>query len=274
MANAELSEGPKALVKGLLILQEIAEHRDGLSLADINRLTAIPKPTVLRLVQPLLDHRLLQLDAEGNYRLGAQCLVLGTSFIEGVDLRAEALDVLADLVSHAGETCHLGVLDGVRVVYIEKVESSHAVRMHSQIGRTNPAYCTGLGKAMLSHAPDDTVEQVIAAGLEPRTPQTITDAAVLRTDLRAARERGFAIDDVENEEGIRCVASPVLDARGRVVAGISIAGPTYRVTQDRLDELGARVQTGAHELSKRIGYLGEFPITHAIVSEGHDDEES
>lgn len=253
------NEGPKALVKALAILTEIANHRDGLSLARLSRQMDMPKPTIHRIVQPLLDHRLLQATEDG-YRLGSQCLVLGTRFIEAIDLRQEAKDVLADLVSHSGETCHLGVMDGLRVVYIEKVESAHAVRMHSRIGSTNPVYSTGLGKAMLSHASDELLEEVIAAGLDQRTVSTLTDPRELRQDLARCYRRGYAVDDVENEEGIRCVAAPVLDNGGRVVAGVSIAGPVHRLTLDRVPDLGVSVRAAALELSKRIGYSGDLPV--------------
>lgn len=252
-------EGPKALVKALAILEEIAKHRDGLSLARLSRDMDMPKPTIHRLVQPMLDHRLLQATDDG-YRLGSQCLVLGTRFIEAVDIRHEARDVLADLVAHSGETCHLGVMDGHQVVYIEKVESAHAVRMHSRIGSTNPVHSTGLGKAMLSHASNECIADVLAGELEQRTPATLTDPDALREDLLVCRQRGYAVDDIENEDGIRCVAAPVLDNRGEVVAGLSIAGPLHRMTPDRSPDLGEHVRAAALELSKRIGYLGDLPV--------------
>lgn len=252
-------ESPKALVKALAILEVIAEHRDGLSLAKLSQSMEIPKPTIHRLVQPLIEHRLLQATDEG-YRLGAQCLVFGTRFIEAVDLRQEARDVLADLVSHSGETCHLGVMDGHRVVYIEKVESAHAVRMHSRVGSTNPVHSTGVGKAMLAHVSAELLDEIVTEGLEQRTPATLTEAGALWEDLARSRERGYAIDDIENEDGIRCVAAPVFDNGGSVVAGLSIAGPVHRVTRDRFAELGERVREAALELSKRIGYLGDLPV--------------
>ncbi|MGH3666085.1 MAG: IclR family transcriptional regulator, partial [Egibacteraceae bacterium] len=187
-------------------------------------------------------------------------LVLGTAFIESLDLREESRDLLADLAAHTGETCHLGVLDGHRIVYIEKVESPHAVRMHSRVGSTNPAHSTGLGKAMLAHCDAEVIAATIAQGLPRRTGRTITDPERLRQELATIRRRGFALDDVENEDGIRCVAAPVLDHKRDVVAGISIAGPTYRLTLDRLQQVGSRVRAAALELSQRIGYPGELPM--------------
>jgi IclR family acetate operon transcriptional repressor len=262
------SGGSKTLVKGIVLLNLVMGRPDGMTLTDISREADLPNPTAHRVLGVLLDQGLLRVDTAGVYRLGPQCLVLGTAFVEGLDIRAESRDLLAALVAHTGETCHLGVLDGHRIVYIEKTESSHAVRMHSRIGSTNLVHSTGLGKAMLAHCDDATVESVIAQGLAARTAHTITDPDRFRTEMGRVRRRGFAVDDVENEEGIRCVAAPVLDHKREVVAGISIAGPTYRLTVDRVSEVGQRVVATALELSQRIGYPGEIPVDPSAIEEG------
>lgn len=261
------SGSSKTLVKALSILDAITQYPGGLSLADISRHTGLAKPTAHRVLGVLANNRLLRADTDGNYRLSTQCLVLGTAFIESLDLRQESRDLLAELVNYSGETCHLGVLDGQRIVYIEKVESSHAVRMHSRVGSTNPVHSTGLGKAMLAHCDEESIDEVIAAGLPPRTERTITDANQLREELAVIRRRGFAIDDIENEDGIRCVAAPVLDHTREVVAGVSISGPTYRVTRDRFEKLGHKVRESSLTLSHRIGYPGELPIEEPPAKE-------
>jgi IclR family acetate operon transcriptional repressor len=150
---------------------------------------------------------------------------------------------------------HLGVLDGSDVVYIEKVESKHAVRMFSQIGRTMPAYSTGVGKAILAFLPEERLERALPERLEARTPATITDKGELRRHLAAVRRRGYSTDEIENEEGIRCVGAPVFDHTGLVCAGISVAGPASRVTSDRIRELGKLVQDAALATSRRIGFV-------------------
>lgn len=262
--TANISGGSKTLVKGIGLLNLVMDHPDGLTLTDISRESDLPKPTAHRFLGVLVDHGLLRVDTAGMYRLGAQCLVLGTAFVDQLDIRAESRDLLAALVSHTGETCHLGVLDGNRIVYIEKTESSHAVRMHSRIGSTNPVHSTGLGKAMLAYCDPEVVQSVIAHGLSRRTANTIVEPHMLRTELQRIRQRGYAVDDVENEEGIRCVAAPVLNHKREVVAGISIAGPTYRLTLDRIDDVGGHVLAAAYELSQRIGYPGEVPVQSSI----------
>lgn len=152
------------------------------------------------------------------------------------------------------ETCHLGVMQFPWVVYLEKVESPLAIRMHSEVGAINPMYCTGLGKALLAFSPPDVVDQVCESELEPRTERTITDPARLRVELARIRERGFAIDDVENEVGIRCVGAPIRGHDGNALAALSLAGPETRLTLEVALELGEQVATVAERISRQLGY--------------------
>jgi DNA-binding IclR family transcriptional regulator len=267
-SNAQMTGSGKTLVKALRLLEAIAHRPEGLTLAEASRLADLPKPTAHRVLGPLVDAHLLRVDSAGAYRLGAQCLVLGTAFLEGLDLREEAREVMSELVERTGETCHLGVLDGTRIVYIEKVESSHAVRMYSRVGRTNPVHSTGLGKAMLAFCDEQVIEGVVSAGLRRRTARTITDAEEFRAELEGIRRRGYAVDNVENEEGIRCVAAPVRDHTGRVIAGISVAGPQYRLTLEQVSDIAVLVRKATDELSSRMGYVNE-----AITRESREDPE-
>jgi DNA-binding IclR family transcriptional regulator len=257
--NTDGRQGPatgaaKTLVKALRILGSVAVNPEGLTLSDLSRICRMPKPTTHRVLGVLVQGGMLRLESDGGYRLGPECLVLGTAFLENLDLRDQARDILLDLVERTGETCHLGVFDGERVVYIEKVESPHPIRMASRVGRTNPAHSTGMGKAMLAFSPEEQIEAIIAAGLEQRTPRTITDPARFRSELAMIAKRGYAIDDIENEESIRCIAAPVFDHEHAVVAGISIAGPEYRLSLGRLVEMADDVREAARELSRRVGY--------------------
>jgi IclR family acetate operon transcriptional repressor len=256
-----VSEPPKSaptpaknLIKGLQILTMIAERDEGLSLSEVSRLSGVPKPTAHRLINVLLECGMIRSGPKDRYLVGPQCLILGNRFLNGLDLRQEAQDLLRELARDTMETCHLGIKEGTRIVYIEKVESPHAVRMYSRVGATNPVHSTALGRAILAYCGEDTVEAVIDSGLECRTPNTITDPNRFRANLAEIKERGFAVDDVENEEGIRCVAAPVFDHSGDVVAGISVSGPEQRITKDRLNDLGIKVVEAAFALSQRLGY--------------------
>jgi IclR family acetate operon transcriptional repressor len=186
------------------------------------------------------------------------------TFLDQLDIRTEALPVLRGLGERTGETVHLGVLDGSDVIYIEKIESTHAVRMFSRIGHTMPAYSTGIGKAILAHLSPDELAQALPEELEPRTPATITERVKLVRHLADIRRRGYSTDDVENEDGIRCVGAPVFDHSGRACAGISIAGPESRVTPDQFPELGALVGEAAMSVSRRIGFDSDAVMAGAL----------
>jgi DNA-binding IclR family transcriptional regulator len=131
--------------------------------------------------------------------------------------------------------------------------------MYSRVGATNPATTTSLGKAILAFSPEDVLESVYALGIPQRTAATVTDVAEARERLVEIRRQGFAVDDVENEEGIRCVAAPILDHQAQPVAGISISGPEHRVTRERVDALAAAVRDAAERVSRGLGYHGAFP---------------
>lgn len=229
-----------------------------MSLAEISRAGALPKPTAHRLLSVLMEAGMVRENASGGYGLGPECLVLGSAFLDGLDLRREARGVLEALVERTGETCHLGIRDGDRVVYVEKVESPQLVRLRSSVGLIAPLHTTALGKALLAYEEAEEVEALFAAGVEKRTANSITDLDEFRRNLDLVRERGFAVDDVENEEGIRCVATPVFDHEGRVIASISVSGPEYRVPSDRLEDLGKEVSDAALTLSRRIGYHSDI----------------
>jgi DNA-binding IclR family transcriptional regulator len=248
--------GSQTLDRALGALLRIGESGSrGLTLAECSATLGYSKPTVHRILRTLAHRGFLRVDRErGLYTLGVANLRLGMAFLEQLDLRSEALPILRELGERTGETVHLGVLDGSDVVYIEKVESTHAVRMFSQIGRTMPAYSTGIGKAILAHLPPDEVAMALPETLEPRTSATITDRAELLRHLAEVRRRGYSTDEIENEDGIRCVGAPVFDHTGIVCAGISVAGPATRVTSERTLELGRLVQASAFSISRRIGH--------------------
>ncbi|HEY8584057.1 MAG TPA: IclR family transcriptional regulator [Capillimicrobium sp.] len=248
-----------ALIKGVAVLDALAAEPSGLGLAEAARASGLPKATVHRLLATLTDLGLARQLGEGRYGLGSRCLALGDAFLHGLDLRAEALAQMRWLVDATGETCHLGVLSDGQIVYIEKLDSPHPIRMHSRVGATNPAATTGLGRAILAFAPDGLVEDVLARGIPARTPATVTDPEQARRRLEDVRRDGFAIDDVENEAAIRCVAAPILDHRAAPVAGISVSGPENRVTPERAAELGPQVRRAAEEVSRALGYAGPFP---------------
>ena len=195
--------------------------------------------------------------SDHRYYLGSHCLALGSQFLDETDMRAEARPILEDLVEETGETTHLGIRDGVNVVYLDKVETKHPVRMYSRVGALSPIYSTGIGKALLAFSDEQLFERVVEAGLDRRTPNTITDPLRLQADLDRVRARRYAIDDVENEDGIRCVAAPIRAANGSALGAISISGPASRIPDERIAELGELVVECTVRLSRTFGFVEE-----------------
>ncbi|MCX4759778.1 IclR family transcriptional regulator [Streptomyces sp. NBC_01275] len=256
-APAARRNASSSLRRALGILMYLAEdrgHPHGVTLTDLAAGLDLSKSTVLRLVAPLREVRLVDQDPEsGRYRLGPQNALLGQAYLERRDTRQITSPVLHRLAEQSGETIHLVTFDFPEIVYIDKVESPRAVRMHSRIGGRLPAYCTATGKVFLAHADVDVVDQVIAAGLPARTPATITSPERLREELALIRERGYAVDDVENEQDIRCVAAPIHDHSGAVTTAVSISGPASRVTRDRLPEIGGLLIAATRDITESLG---------------------
>jgi IclR family KDG regulon transcriptional repressor len=256
--KTDAGAGSQTIDRTLRLLVEIGDGGvDGVSLAECSRRLGYSKATALRILRTLERWRLVEGDATtGAYRLGVATLRLGMIYLENLDLRRVALPVLQELARETGETVHLGVLAGSQVVYIEKVDGSHAVRMFSRVGHTMPSHSTGVGKAILAFLPNDILEDTLPADLERFTPTTITDRRDLLAHFDEIRSRGYAIDNVENEEGIACVGAPVFDHTGGVAAAVSVAGPAHRMSADRIAEYGVLARRGALRLSDLLGYRG------------------
>jgi DNA-binding IclR family transcriptional regulator len=170
-------------------------------------------------------------------------------------LRLQARPFLIELRDFAQETVHLVVMDQGHVAYVDKVECSKAVRMHSAVGDRALVHCTAVGKAMLAFMPQEDVERILDDhGLPARTPQTITDRGRLREELKKVRRLGYAVDDIENEEGIRCLGAPIFDHQGRPAAALSVSGPAYRLSMERTLELAEGVMETAFMVSQQLGY--------------------
>ncbi|MGH8891334.1 MAG: IclR family transcriptional regulator [Acidothermaceae bacterium] len=225
----------------------------GLSLGALASGVGADKSTVLRLLTPLREIELVEIDESGRYRLGVGLLRLGQVYLDRLDLHAIAVPVLRDLAADTGETAHLVLYQHPDVVYIDKVEAESAVSMRSRVGRVEPAASTGVGRAYLAFATQAVVDDVLARGLPKRTASTITSVRRWRAALAQTRERGYAIDDCENEDDVRCVGAPIFDHRGGPVAALSVAGPAWRVTRERADSLGPRVVEAAGTISAKLG---------------------
>lgn len=257
----------KNLAKALALLHALAAHGEVMKPGDLSRAAGVPKPTAHRLLRVLAESGMVREEERGTYGLGPQCLVLGGAFLDGLDLRREAREVMEEIFEKTGETCHLGIRDKDRVVYIEKVEGPQMVQLRSRVGLTAPPRVSALGKALLAHCADAEVDKVLERGAERRTEHTIVDPQTLRSELAEVRRRGFAVDDMESEERIRCVASPVFDHTQRTVASLSVSGPEYRMPLECPFEAGGLVREAALNLSQKMGFRYDVPDSEEVIRE-------
>jgi IclR family transcriptional regulator, KDG regulon repressor len=183
---------------------------------------------------------------------------LGSRYAEQLELVREGRAAAQRVSDQCQETVHLGILEGRDVVYIAKVDSTHAVRMVSAAGLRLPAHCTAVGKMLLASLPESALNELLSPEhpLQAMTPTTITDPAALRADLDETRSRGASFEQCESNLDVACVAAPVRDHTGNVVAAMSISVPLIRWTPQRRDELRKLVTAGAEDLSEHLGYRG------------------
>ncbi|MBI4966249.1 MAG: IclR family transcriptional regulator [Desulfomonile tiedjei] len=248
------------------ILDLVGENPEGTSIRAISSQLGLPKGTVHRLLSSLTYFGYIRQDAVSrNYFLGLKLLDLAGLVKSQLDLRKIAEPLLHALADKSRETVHMVVWDRGEVVYIEKMEPPlemvGGLRMASRVGSRNPAHSCAVGKILLSYLTEDELRDFISEkGLTARTANTITDETALKKELRTIRTQGYAIDDEENENGIRCVGAPILGASGRAVAAVSVSGPAFRLTKRVVrDALRQEIVETAEEISRRLGYAGPDP---------------
>lgn len=251
-----------AVTRALDILELFLEGDGTLSAPEITRRLQLPRTTVHELVTTLAARSYLVAIPEqpGRYRLGVRAYQLGSRYAEQLDLAAEGQQVARDVAETCDETVHVAILEDTDVIYIAKVDSTHAVRMVSAAGRRLPAHCTAVGKMLLACLAEDELEARLpapdGAPLTAMTENSITSPAALRTALTGIRERGIAVEQRESNPDVSCVAAPVRDSRGQVVAALSISVPMIRWSDDRRSELEGLAGKGAGDLSTRLGFRG------------------
>jgi IclR family transcriptional regulator, KDG regulon repressor len=242
--------------RALAALDVLANRSSECSLVELCAALKLHKSTVHRLMMVLEQHRLVDKNPEtGGYRLGLKLFEFGSKAIAALDPRRHARRHLDRLQREVGETVFFCILDDGQVFYLEKVESQQSIRTACTVGSRAPAYCTAVGKAMLAELPDAEVNDIVRRwGLKPITQNTITTPAALKAELRAVRSRGYAIDNEEKEEGLRCISAAVRGHSGKLFAAISVSGPAFRITKERIPEIGQIVIRTASDLSAEFGY--------------------
>lgn len=255
---------PKNLVQTIerisAILDILRQNPDGISVKNVSEKVKLPMGTTHRLLSSLLYFGFVSQDSSSKqYQLGFKLVELGNARLEQIDLRTVARPHLKKLSQKANESVHLVVLDEYEALYLDRIDSSeshHGLQMAFKVGMRINAHSSGVGKVLLSALSEDEINLFIKTkGLPKRTEKTITDANQLKIELETVRNQGYAVDDEEDDLGTRCVAAPIRNESGNVIAAISITGPTIRITWPRvLDTLKDQVVETALKISKQLGF--------------------
>ncbi len=261
MSDSETKPSPyrvQVLDRALAIIDTLAGDGLDASLMELSEKLQLHKSTVHRLLMILERHRIVERQPHtGRYQLGLRLFELGSVAIARFNIRERARLHLQRLVLEVDETVHLCVLDAGEVLYLDKIEPGRSVRMASRIGRRNAVHCSAVGKAMLAHLPEREVDQILEQrGLPRLTSKTIVTMADLKADLKATRERGYAIDNEEAEEGVRCVGAAILGRNGRPLGAISASAPSFRLPLAKVPGVAVAVCAAARALSEESGYQG------------------
>jgi DNA-binding IclR family transcriptional regulator len=256
---AEITDSPyqvQVLDRALGILDVLSNDGQELGPAELSERLDLHKSTAHRLLMVLERHRLIERSSQsGKYHLGLRLFELGSKAVARLDLRELVRPYLERLVSETGETAHVCILDGKEMLSIANVESPRTLRTPSTVGHRTPLHCTSVGKVLLALLPEDEQNELIKRlELKAYTRHTLTKPARLKAELKLIRQRGYAMDDEEFEEGLKCIGAPVMDHSGRVVAALSVAGPAFRLTNERIPAVARSAIRAASELSAELGY--------------------
>ncbi|MCU4653709.1 IclR family transcriptional regulator [Roseibacterium sp. SDUM158016] len=245
-------------IKSLDRAMEVFEHLSTTSGATLSQLaadTAQAPATVYRILVTLEARGLVEFDAGPQlWHIGPRAFLIGARYLRRTSLVERARPVLRRLMEATGETANLGIARGADVLFVSQVETHASIRAFFPPGTLSPMHASGIGKALLAELPAGRRAQLMATRpLERFTSRTLTDSEALAGDLAETRARGYAIDDEEKTEGMRCIAAPVFDLHGEAVAGLSVSGPSGRVSPDRVPRLAQAVMDAARELSAAMG---------------------
>lgn len=254
--------GPlRSVGTALVALDHLSKSPEGLGIRELATALNLRKSTVHRILQTLFAAGFLRQDeATEHYTLGPKILEISARFQTGLKFRRLARPHLEALRARSGETVFLSVLDGLDAVLIDIVNSAQPLRMVSELGTREPAHCTALGKVLLAGLTEEQLEALLHKHkLHKFTEHTLTSVTELKKELERVRAAGYAVDDQEFLNGVRCVSAPIKDSHGTTVAGISVSGPSFRIDSVRLSMLADAVQAAAISVSEELGFPSERP---------------
>ena len=256
-----MAEGKAKVVKSvdraLSIMEEIAKCETELGVTELGNKLSLHKSTVHRLLSTLQTKGYVQKSTEtGGYRPGNKIIELGSSIFNDMNIRKQARPYLQELMEETNETVHLVIRDGSEGVYIDKVESSQMIRMHSEVGRRIPLHCSSVGKVLLSGLKENKLNQMYKnKQLQAYTENTITNLKELKKELALIKERGYAVDKEEYEEQVHCIAAPIKNYRGEITAAVSISGPLFRLNKNKKEKFIKKIKVSALKISQKLGYV-------------------
>lgn len=247
----------KTLLKGLAVLEAIADMQgQARVIEDVASRVGLTRSNTHRTLQTLMHAGYVERDpADGSFRGTTKMYALGVRQLGQMDFRKSAPPFLAALARESGETIHLSVLDGLDVIYVDKIDSVQPIRAYSMVGGRAPAHAVATGKVLLAVQPDSYLD-ALPAQLPRFSSATVTNREALRTELRKAARLGYAVNRGEWRDGVGGLASPVFNGFDRPVAALGISGPLDRLSPSRMKELAPRVIATAHGLSQALGYIG------------------
>lgn len=259
MENNRISEGKsgvQSVERSLDIIEALATEPAGIGLSRLADMTGLHKSTVHRLLATLLERGYVSKQQDGSYRLGLKMIEAASCFLNGLELQTEARPYISRITRELGLTAHLGILEGDKVVYIEKMDVIANIKMYNQIGLRVPAYCSSLGKCLLSGYSRDELELIMSdCTFERFTQNTITSMEEFHKEMKKVRTKGWAIDNEESELNHRCIGAPIFDYRGDIIASISASGNNVAVPEDKIAQIAEYIKDIAMQISREMGYI-------------------
>lgn len=250
-------KGVQSVERALDIIESVADEQEGKNLTEIAADTGLHKSTAYRIINTLVRRGFLTREDNGNYRIGHKLIETVSFYINELELQTEARPYIAEISAFLGLATYLGVLEGENVVYLEKIAGLLALNSFSQTGARVPAYCSSLGKCLLSGLSVDRLERIMKdCSFIKFTSATISGIEELHQELIKVRRQGWAIDDEEYEPGHRGIGAPIYDYRGDIIAAISVRGDKHVLTDERIEEVAEYMVKNAMEISVKLGYPG------------------
>ena len=247
----------QSVTNALNLLEAFKADRDELGVTELSKRLNLHKNNVFRLLATLEAKGYIEQNkANENYRLGVKSLELGQTFIKQLGLVRQAKPFLKEIVKECNEMAYIGIIRQNSVVYLDVEETNQTVKVTNRVGWRLPIHCTAIGKAQITYASEEELEKLnILDNMERFTPNTIVDKVEFIKHLKEVAKRGYALDNEEYDLGVRCVGVPLRDYTGRVVGGISVSGPSFRMTDEMLREkIIPAVKEAGEKVSKRLGF--------------------